>query len=270
MFSMKTDAAQTHVIKSFFNTLNQPYAANYSTQKTVAPVYGQGNHYIEEEKKRLNALQNEAINWLFDNIRIERQTAYGVTAPKCSAVENKDDLFSTDYETIKQAGSLSQSPTDARMFDENGSLEAVVTSSQLPINNELTNTPFKECNTDVARRLPCTYCNQLFKSNFGLTQHIKARHTGNKQFICPCGKRFISENSLSTHKLTHAKENQRHACTQCTKSFFYKQDLKRHARLHHGENPYKCKFCQKGFDRSCHLAVHENTHIKRMYKKQNK
>ena len=45
-------------------------------------------------------------------------------------------------------------------------------------------------------------------------------------------------------------------CLHCSKAFFRKHDLERHARVHSGDRPYVCRVCQKGFPRSDALRRH--------------
>ena len=40
------------------------------------------------------------------------------------------------------------------------------------------------------------------------------------------------------------------------KDFRKKEHLTKHERIHKGEKPFNCKFCEKGFSESSTLAVH--------------
>ena len=62
-----------------------------------------------------------------------------------------------------------------------------------------------------------------------------------------CTTLFNTKDKLIVHKRTHIGEK------QCG-------DLKRHEEIHTGENPYKCKTCDKVFNSSSHLQRHMTTH----------
>ena len=53
------------------------------------------------------------------------------------------------------------------------------------------------------------------------------------------------------------------ACEICPKSFFSKQDLVRHRRVHTGEKPFRCDVCGRAFSRKGNMEVHRMGHFQK-------
>ncbi|NXN64282.1 ZNF41 protein, partial [Himantopus himantopus] len=50
-------------------------------------------------------------------------------------------------------------------------------------------------------------------------------------------------------------------CTDCSKRFITKSQLKEHQRINTGEWPYKCLDCGKNFTQKSQLIVHHRIHM---------
>ncbi|GFQ99110.1 hypothetical protein TNCT_319541 [Trichonephila clavata] len=50
------------------------------------------------------------------------------------------------------------------------------------------------------------------------------------------------------------------SCSDCSKAFKYKKNVKRHKKNVHGANENKCNHCNKNFARSDSLKRHLNSH----------
>jgi len=101
----------------------------------------------------------------------------------------------------------------------------------------------------------CSFCNKLFSTRKGLSQHLRY-HTEEKTFSCSlCAKSFVYLKTLKQHMQRHTG-GRPYSCNVCYKSFVGSSDLKRHYRIHTGERPYHCSLCNKTFSRKYSLKTH--------------
>ncbi|KFB45562.1 zinc finger protein 62-like protein [Anopheles sinensis] len=81
-----------------------------------------------------------------------------------------------------------------------------------------------------------------------------------KPFSCDiCGRRYQTNASLKTHKLTH-QHGKKELCGFCGARFANRGQLKVHERVHTGEKPYKCDQCDKAFSYRESLITHSTIH----------
>ncbi|XP_037392625.1 zinc finger protein 271-like isoform X1 [Pygocentrus nattereri] len=121
----------------------------------------------------------------------------------------------------------------------------------------------------------CTQCGESFRWRQNFKAHQR-NHTCEKPYHCSdCDRRFTCLSALEKHQvMLHSgvllqntqchqstyKEDTRHQCCQCGKSFSQAKDLVVHQRVHTGEKPYKCTQCGKRFRQIGHLKEHQRVH----------
>ena len=77
-------------------------------------------------------------------------------------------------------------------------------------------------------------------------------------FSTHCGKSYANRHSKTRceRQCTGASFD----CTHCDKKFFMKAQLLTHERLHTGEKPFACKFCDSSYPSSSSLKKHVIRH----------
>ncbi|KAH8311795.1 hypothetical protein KR044_008064 [Drosophila immigrans] len=145
------------------------------------------------------------------------------------------------------------------------------------------------------KNYPCPECPKQFYDAYMRNMHIRVRHRGELPFVCNyCSKAFSSSNTRYLHeKNVHGasprihrnvnklnqrleikekkpqpeqaqepqpKENVRHYCNYCDKSYATKYALNGHINLHLGLTPFKCKLCDMRFADPQSKKKHEMRH----------
>ncbi|EDW15065.1 zinc finger protein 485 [Drosophila mojavensis] len=141
----------------------------------------------------------------------------------------------------------------------------------------------------------CPECPKMFYDAYMRNMHIRVRHKGELPFECKyCRKAFGSSNTRYLHeKKVHGasprihrssnrlnkrielktdeqeqqsqnaleqRENVRHFCTYCNKSYATKYALNWHTNIHMGITPFKCKLCDMSFPDPQSKKKHEMRH----------
>ncbi|XP_065080674.1 zinc finger protein ZFP2-like [Ochlerotatus camptorhynchus] len=120
------------------------------------------------------------------------------------------------------------------------------------------------------RNLPviCEHCGASFKSRNEADAHIRYIHTKEFRFLCEfCDKRCNTRSDLAAHRRKHTNERP-YKCPYegCEKEYKTNAALINHNRLVHTmERPYKCSFdsCDKAFVCTQQLKSHTMTHTRR-------
>ncbi|KAM7420520.1 hypothetical protein PAMA_014978 [Pampus argenteus] len=141
----------------------------------------------------------------------------------------------------------------------------------------------------------CNDCSRSFSTQSKLSRHVSMFHVA-KLFKCPrCGSSFSHENSLKKHmkmkrcrkvsigtnsseihpspesatELVHGVRSRvllriqprfnkkyKYVCSYCPRTFGSSSQLSVHTRLHTGERPYACEYCNQRFIRKDYVQRH--------------
>ncbi|KAJ2946929.1 hypothetical protein O0L34_g16271 [Tuta absoluta] len=98
-----------------------------------------------------------------------------------------------------------------------------------------------------ARQFKCSECMMAFRCKDSLKSHLN-KHSDKLPFVCEvCSKAFKRTQALRRHRLMHNAANKKVPCDQCSMTFYNKNQLKHHLRIHTRERPYNCEICSQPY-----------------------
>lgn len=175
-----------------------------------------------------------------------------VTCPICetrirSASEAANHLRNAHLFARPKIFEFMKPPVVPEMMPTDDSLALVPTASSVIIPQGVT----------VKKGHQCVECSRVFTRKNDLERHMKI-HTGEKDYICPdCGRNFRMKSTLKHHMQTHSDNPPEYQCTVCQKSLYDRKSLVVHMRIHTGEQPHKCRYCDLHFRTIAMQRTHE-------------
>ena len=108
----------------------------------------------------------------------------------------------------------------------------------------------------------CNQCEEKFKTNSDLDEHIKSEHVANNSIKCDkCNEKYSTVTDIERHLKEEHTENTKielsYNCNDCEQKFGVEEDLKVHMISFHAEKVYNCQKCNKPYTSMSLLRRHD-------------
>lgn len=116
-------------------------------------------------------------------------------------------------------------------------------------------------NRDKKEIFHCRYCDVVFSDALPCSEHEQTAHHPMYPFACvACAFKTDQHPTLIYHVKQVHNMDKPFLCTQCTKTFVRRSDLRKHTFVHAGIRLFSCDICKKSFTRNTNLTKHKRTH----------